>query len=386
MRNNNDEFYNELPISEISLSKLFLRRQLFYNLPSDWHVVITDVVHSTEAIQNGRHHEVNIIATGSIVAIMNVVYAHNLDIPFFFGGDGATFIIPSSILTKGLIALSIHQENVLTEFGLDLRVGQVPVSEIYEAGHSLNICKLRSTKTLQIPVVLGAGLEYAEKKIKGDDYLLAAVESGNSKLNLEGMSCRWAEIKPREDHDEVVSLLVVARIEEKQGEVYSKVIACLDKIYGDKETRKAVSVSRLQLFASFKNIRDEVKLRMKKSYLFLTLGEIVKTLIGKLYFKTKKGIAYLHSLVEMTDDLVLDGRINTVISGKESQRKKLEEELTKMEENGELIYGLYASNASVMSCYVRDMDLNHIHFVDGADGGFTRAAGVMKEKMRKTQF
>lgn len=385
MQNDNPEFYSELPVNEIQLRKLFNRPHLFYDIPADWHVVITDVVHSTEAIEAGRHHDINIIATASIVAMMNVVYAENLDVPFFFGGDGATFIVPPKVLAKGLNALRIHSENVKKEFMLDLRVGEVLVSDIYSKGYHLKISKLRSTKTLQIPVILGEGIEYAEKIVKGDDYMPGDIEETNVKLDLEGMSCRWAEIEPRQEHEEVVSLLVLACSEEKQAEVFSKVIKCLDDIYGNSEERKAVTVSRMQLFASFRNIRKEVKLRMKKSYLFLTLGEMVRTTIGKFYFKTRKGIAYLNSLVEMTDDLVLDGRINTVISGTKKQRNKLEAELDKLEATGDILFGLHASNSSVMSCYVRDMELKHIHFIDGFDGGFTRAAVVLKGKMKEVE-
>ena len=33
-----------------------------------------------------------------------------------------------------------------------------------------------------------------------------------------------------------------------------------------------------------------------------------------------------------------------------------------------------------MSCYVRNMNENHIHFVDGSEGGYTKAAGMLKRK------
>jgi hypothetical protein len=33
-----------------------------------------------------------------------------------------------------------------------------------------------------------------------------------------------------------------------------------------------------------------------------------------------------------------------------------------------------------MSCYVRDWDDGHIHFVDGSEGGYTKAAKLIKAK------
>ena len=83
----------------------------------------------------------------------------------------------------------------------------------------------------------------------------------------------------------------------------------------------------------------------------------------------------------MSDTLVIDGKINTVITGTAKQREKLEAALSEIEHSGEIIYGLHVSKESVMSCYVRDMNEGHVHFVDGAEGGYTKAATIMKKKI-----
>ena len=82
----------------------------------------------------------------------------------------------------------------------------------------------------------------------------------------------------------------------------------------------------------------------------------------------------------MSDTLVIDGKINTVISGTSRQREELKAELDKLEKAGDINYGLYVSKESVMSCYVRNLNEDHIHFVDGAEGGYTKAAGMLKRK------
>ena len=78
---------------------------------------------------------------------------------------------------------------------------------------------------------------------------------------------------------------------------------------------------------------------------------------------------------------MIDGRINTVITGTEAQRQKLEEAFQKMELAGEMKYGIHVSKQSIMSCYVRDLEDSHIHFVDGSEGGYTKAAGILKLKL-----
>jgi Protein of unknown function (DUF3095) len=377
---NNDLFYSRLPVNEIPLSDLFMEEHLFFKIPANWHVVITDVKNSTEAVQQGLHETINLVATGSIVAVLNIAFKSTLTVPFFFGGDGATFIIPPTLLDTTIQALHRHRENTKTNFNLELRVGHVAVSEIYEKEHALNISKLRTSGLFAIPVLLGDGLMYAEKKIKGPDYMFAPLIATEDELDLSGMQCRWDKIKPPENFSEVVSLLVIAREGVKQSMAFKKVIDSLDAIYGEPQTRTPISVGRLKLKATLAKIGLEMRARMGGFKPLYLLTNWAKTSIGYFYFKTKKGKAYLHNLVDMSDTLVIDGRINTVICGTEQQREQLETSLSKIEREGEILYGLYVSKESVMSCYVRNMDDGHIHFVDGAEGGYTRAAGVIKQK------
>src|SRR5687768_518763 len=214
----NDMFYSRLPVNEISLSDLLTEDHLFYKVPDNWYVVITDVKKSTQAVDEGLHETVNLLATGSIVAVLNIAYKARLTVPFFFGGDGATFIIPPTILDAAIQALVIHQQNTQRNFKLLLRVGTVAVADIYKEGHELNISKLRTAQLFSIPVLLGDGLTYAEKIIKGEDYKLTPVRTTTEDLDLAGMQCRWDKIKPPQNYDEVVSLLVTAREGVKQAD------------------------------------------------------------------------------------------------------------------------------------------------------------------------
>ncbi len=166
----NDFFYSRLPVNQIPLSDLLTEEHLFFTVPPNWHVLITDVKKSTEAVSNGLHETVNLVATGSIVAVLNIALKENLTVPYFFGGDGATFIIPPAILNKVMVALCIHQKNTAENYNILLRVAHVSVESIYANGHQLNISKLKSADQFSIPILLGGGLSFAEKIIKGEDY------------------------------------------------------------------------------------------------------------------------------------------------------------------------------------------------------------------------
>ena len=378
---NNDLFYSRLPVNEIPLTDLLMEEHLFFKIPGNWHVVITDVKNSTEAIRAGLHETINLVATGSIVAVLNVAYKANLTIPFFFGGDGASFIMPPTLLSVAMQALLLHRENTKTNFNLDLRVGHIPVAEIYEKEHALNISKLRTSLLFEIPVLLGHGLTYAEKKIKGPDYMFATLSEPNEELDMSGMQCRWDRIKPPENNFEIVSLLVISCEGVNQSLAFKKVMDSIDAIYGAPQARAPISVGKLKLKATLAKIGLEMRARMRGFRPFYLITNWIKTSLGYFYFKTKRGKVYLNNLVDMSDTLVIDGRINTVISGTSQQRELLESALSKIESDGEILYGLYVSQESVMSCYVRNMNDRHIHFVDGAEGGYTKASGIIKQKI-----
>jgi hypothetical protein len=53
---------------------------------------------------------------------------------------------------------------------------------------------------------------------------------------------------------------------------------------------------------------------------------------------------------------------------------------------GAIDYGTHIAAAALMTCFVRSTeDAGHIHFIDGADGGYARAAAEMKQKMARAR-
>lgn len=382
MAEDTNQFYASLPVNQISLSEFLIKDELFYDIPVDWYVIMTDIKKSTHAVSNGLHENVNLIATGSIVSLLNIAFKSNVSVPFFFGGDGATFIVPPILVNLVMPALFLHKENTLANFNLDLRIGIVAVRKVYEMGHQLKISKFSFSKLFPIPVVLGNGLNHAEQIIKAEDYLPGENITPLNELDLTGMQCRWDRVPPPENKEEVVTLLVVAREGMVQNQVFSEVMNALDLIYGTPEKRQPISVSKLKLKTTISRLKTEMRVNIGKIK-YLDLSQTwFKMLFGPLYFRTREGRNYLRRMVEMSDTLVIDGKINTVISGTAKQRSDLQAALDKMENSGKIYYGLYVSNYSIMSCYVRDLKDDHIHFVDGSEGGYTHAAVILKGKLR----
>jgi len=375
------QFYSHLPLHKLPLHRLMVREKLFSKVPAGWHIVITDITGSTDAVLGGRHEDVNLIATGSIVSVLNIAYGMDITVPFFFGGDGATFIVPPVLIGKVMHALTLYKDNTLANFNLTLRAGTVPVAQVYAEGHEIHIAKFSSSATFYIPIVLGNGLNCAEKIIKGKDYMYSGLAAHDTLLDLSGMQCRWDKIPPPADKEEIVTLLIIAQEVSQQAVVFKRVLERMEDLYGSPEKRQPISVDSLKLKTTFSKLGNEMRAKLGKIQVLELFKAWVISLYGYIYFKTRKGKDYLRSLVEMSDTLVIDGRINTVITGTATQRAKLQKLLDTMERDGAIIYGMHVSGASIMSCYVRNLEDGHIHFVDGSEGGYTQAARMLKAKL-----
>ena len=116
-------FYADLPstpdFSEVADLAAYAR------VPSDWTVLLTDVIGSTKAIQSGRYKDVNMVGAACITAALNALPGMNL--PYVFGGDGATILVPPDGVDAGREAMVGLAGLAEQQFGLGLRVGIVPV-------------------------------------------------------------------------------------------------------------------------------------------------------------------------------------------------------------------------------------------------------------------
>lgn len=376
-----DHFYADLPVLDQPVGSVINSYELFTNIPIDWDIVLTDIRASSTAVSEGLHRTVNLIATGSIVCVLNIAHARAVTVPFFFGGDGATFLVPGKYVHEMMETLWAYREQMQDIFGLTLRVGHVTVNEIYGAGQTLKIAKYGTSPNFAIPLVIGNGLNYAEQLIKGGDRINPIRYPGNFEVNLRGFQCRWDQIAPPNNREEVVTLIISASDLNDQGPAFSKVLTALDNIYGLPRNRQPISESTLRNNSTFRDVGTAMMVKTGCRNWYEILHEKFSLAYGYLFFRTPKGKDYLSALVEMSDTLVIDGRINTVISGSAGQREQLLPVLNKMELDGEIIYGMHVSNASVMSCYVPDHMDGHIHFIDGLGGGYTQASRVLKAKM-----
>lgn len=386
-----ENFYAELPILDRFIHVAAPER--FIPVPDEWYIIITDITGSTKAIEAGYYKDVNLLGACSIIAVLNVA---DVDIPFVFGGDGASILIPPSLLLKAREALLSTQYLAAKEFGMDLRIGIVPVAVITASHHDIKVARIRVSEHYSQAAFMGGGLNFATdlvKDPKADNPYRLVNTNPSLYVNLSGLECRWRDIHSR--HGETISLIILASAANKQDRnvIYKDVIEQIQVIYGDDINHHPVSSNKLHLTFSDQNLIRETKLRakpggrrVKQLYLWRikfenVLGLTLMQLRVKLG-ETDWGI-YKRIVADATDYRKFDDMLRMVIAGNAAQRERLVDYLEDRYKEGKLVYGLHVSNRALMTCYVFDRNGPQVHFIDGADGGYAVAAKVMKEKMRR---
>ncbi len=385
----NTDFYENLPLVDRFTHVANPRN--YSPVPEDWWVVITDVKGSTKAIEQGRYKEVNMVGASSIAAMLHV--AEQIEVPFVFGGDGATFVIPDSLVAPAKKALAGARDRAREVFGMELRVGFVPVRELYAAGGRILASRFKISEHYHQAMFIGGGLTLAEKLVKDPEkgrlYLLP--EAHESHADFHGLSCRWRDVAS--PYGETISLLVKALEPTDEGcdNVYRAVIEKVEEIYGDADMHHPISLDKLMISLASRVAEQETRLQaLHRGRIFQTLMRIKLRLllIGALFVDMLKiplpGLdfqKYKSTLRATSDYKKFDDVLRMVISGTAEQREMLELFLNELHRRGELKYGLHVSDRALMTCLVFERAGRQVHFVDGADGGYAIASKQLKAQL-----
>ena len=385
-----DLFYADLPQQTDFLGVTDPRS--FTPAPADWYVVLTDVRGSTKAVETGRYKEVNLIGAASIVALLNI--SRETDIPFIFGGDGATLLIPPSLLEPARKALLATKELALSQFQLDLRVGIVPMQTVIAAGQQIRVAKVSLNGAGSQAMFAGGGIAFVEKLVKdplsGPIYQVS-VEGISPEADYSGLECRWQDIASRKG--ETVSLLIVATSgePERDSQIYAEAINTIRAIYGSDEECCPVSVADLAPSFDPARLMQEAKIQSQGHLRqWLYAAEIfVRNILLRYFLKqdVRSGDVrwrdYADMLVATSDFRKYDDAIRMVISGGQDQRAQLLSYFEQHYQAGELAYGLHVSDRAMVTCVVFERMGRQVHFVDGSDGGLTSASHDLKQRLRQ---
>ncbi|MEG3941424.1 DUF3095 domain-containing protein [Microcoleus sp. S36b_A3] len=388
---NSENFYSELPLLDNFYD--ITEPQNFVDVPDDWYILVTDIRGSTQAVEAGRYKDVNLLGACSIVAVLNV--AGKTEIPFIFGGDGASLLIGPQLLPAAQKALLATQQMAKTEFDMDLRVGAVPVKVVVAANYPVKIAKFKVSENYSQAVFIGGGLTRATELIKdpaaGNIYSIKN-QGVSETTDFSGLECRWQDIPSK--YGEIVTLLVMVRSDfDRQSHLfYRNILEKIEYIYGKEDCLNPINGKNLNLTLNSKKLIKEIQVRASNASWLdrqIDLSKIqLETALGSLLMNLKVKTeeldwgVYKDIAIAATDYRKFDDMLRMVISGNGWQRKQLTRYLEKNYREGKLVYGLHVADRALMTCLVFERSGRQVHFVDGAEGGYTLAAKDMKQRMQ----
>jgi hypothetical protein len=375
-------FYQTL--KKVNNFEQILQTDNFVELPKDWLVVVTDVINSTRAIEQGQYRAINAVGGFTVAAMVNCLKP--LAFPYVFGGDGATFCIPPSHREPVILALQACQQLAKNSFQLDLRIGIIPYAQL---DTKILVAHYVKNLSLDQAVFIGGGLSEADNKIKTDPSFQIPPADKPVEADFSGFECRWERLPSPQDI--TVSLLVKPLGDLTQQMTQLK--ALQQKIrqqFGDEQNYHPLAVQHLKLGFSAKTLMGEmlVKTAGKTSMLskLTTLWALrLQNLLGLVLmrFNITLGEAhwgrYKQDFMQNADYRKLDDVYRTVLSCQHTQWQALEAWLMTQQQN--MVYGAHLSDAAIVTCLISKAGVQHLHFVDGADGGYALAAKQLKSKL-----
>ncbi|MCP5368381.1 MAG: DUF3095 domain-containing protein [Hyphomicrobiales bacterium] len=383
-------FYADLPAFDRFEAVTDLAR--YTPLPDGWLVVIADIRGSTPAIAAGRYKDVNMVGASCITAALNV--AGEVEIPYVFGGDGATIAVPPALADPVRAALLRTRRLSASAFGLELRVGAVPVAEVRRRGQDVLVGKYRISPGNHLAMFAGGGVDLADGLIKADTdgargFAVAGPEPDGDP-DLEGLSCRWQPFRSR--RGAMISLLVRAQGTDREdtAAVYRRVLAELRGILSaDGRTGHPIHADNMRFRWPSRRLAAEVALTTGQGPRWRRWRRVLFTSFVQYLLEKFDGKAggydaprYRAELRANTDYRRFDDTLRLVLDCTAAEVAAIRALLDGLHGEGKVCYGLHEADSALMTCLVFNLEAGqHIHFVDGADGGFAMAAKGMKAQL-----
>ena len=384
------DFYRHLPA--IHSFEEATQSLTHVDVPHDWWIVVADVIGSTKAIEAGAYKKVNTVGVACIAAVVNVDLS--IDIPFLFGGDGATFAVPDEMLSRVEVALRGAQKLSRESFNLGLRVGLVKVADLVNQGFWVRLGKLQLSAHVTQPVFSGRGWEEAERRVKTPNaagVVRVNEQDGAAEASFEGFECRWQGVPSFNDHKLALLVCATAPNAELNLTTYRRVLDKIQAIYGDVVHYHPLQAKALKLTFNPKLLAHEWRVRTSQLALAKRITYLAKMLFqnmaGKILFarnmdtEATQWTKYRDEFVDNSDFRKFDGMLRMVMDGTESQASQLQQFLEAENKLGNLAFGMHKSREALVTCIVRFFNGNHMHFVDGSDGGYALAARGLKNQL-----
>ncbi len=379
-----DDFYDKLSIFRDFTT--VMDPSLFQSLPDGWLVGVADVMQSTQAIAENRYKAVNMAGAAVIVAVTNALGGR--DFPFVFGGDGASFAVPASATALARQALAETATWVNEDLQLSLRIAMVSVAEIRLHALDVRVARYAPSDNISIAMFSGGGMAWADAAMKRGEIALQPAPAG-AHPDLSGLSCRYEEIPASRG---LVLSLVVAPVGQTDPQDFRRVVEDIARIVEKTpNASRPVPGQRLRLTwpPTGADLEARAARRPGESVGARKIKVLVWTLFHFVVMRLNIAVGrfvpakYEHEVVENSDFRKFDDSLRMVLDCTPALADEIEQHLRQRSAEGIVRFGTHRQEAAMMTCFTPSpSSANHVHFIDGALGGYAIAAAAMKAAPR----
>lgn len=365
-------FYSNLPFPDVRFRELLSDEACFHYMPDSWYVIVCDIKGATNAYAQKKYKQINALASGALSVALKKAEEFGVDVPFVYGGDGATIVVPEEMKEELIGSLLALRLNGLNAFGLNLRVGSLRVSDIRGAGYNVSVAKLSLKEQYNQAVFKDTGLYYAENRIKDDETLQVVYEPSvkeDTPIDLKNLDLHYrTEYIPKEN-EELVCLIVEVKDTHEHLKKYKEIMDGIADIYGTFERRHPL----------FKKRSGTVNVSLEETYILSRLKnkQYILEFVNSVQ-RRKRGFSTNDSL--SLDLVKLDGNLKMLLIGDQSQGKALKKFLDEKEQQGTLLYGILTTRSRIITSVIHQNGEHYIGLVDAGEGGYILAAKELKKK------
>ncbi len=353
-------------------------------LPEGWALAAADIVASGQAIAAGKYKSVNMAGAAVIAALLNGLGRR--DLPFSFGGDGALIAVPPEGMEAARGALAAVGRWVEEELALDMRCALVPLADLRAAGREAQVARFRAGPEMDFAMFAGGGAAWADAEMKAGRFAVPRAAPG-TRPDLTGLSCRWDPVAARAG--KIVSIIAVPG-PSGAGEPFRTLVAEIVAMAGGPggaghPLPPEGPIPRL----SFSGVDAEARALAPPGQRFrVRAAAVVQIVLSVLLYRLRASVggfnarAYARELSLNTDFRKFDDGLKMTVDLSDAGFAALEVRLEAARKAGLCHYGLHAQDQALVTCIVfRPEGGDHMHFVDGAAGGYAEAARRLKAQL-----
>jgi len=376
--NGSDDFYGTVAVFR-GFARL-MEPSLYSPLPSDWSIGVADIVESTKAIAQARYKAVNMAGAAIIAAVTNAFEGR--EFPFVFGGDGASFAVGPDDLDRARQALAATAAWVKEDLDLVMRVALVPLAAIRAQGLDVRVARFGPSPNLSYAMFSGGGLGWAEAAMKRGEFAVPMAPPG-TQPDLSGLSCRFEEMPAARGL--ILSVLVLPAQDADPASYRRLIEDIVALVERSPDHGRPVPPGGPPLRWPPAGVEFEARALRGGSLFKRRVSVLANTLFA--YFVMRFGIKvgafvpkiYVQQLVENSDFRKYDDGLRMVLDCTPDLERSLSERLATASSAGVARYGLHRQDAAMMTCFTPSaMRSDHVHFIDGARGGYASAATALK--------